>query len=148
MCYNFYTATLATVPTAPAAIFFWKIINLIHFNTLIFFKPKDLEYITGKCYFPYEYMDDKERLKETTLPPKDEFYNSQTEFHISDKAYTRMKYGIILNVKLLVNILTCTSKWMYCCWLMFSRTSVIFVFRYIIWTQPTKHVQDWALTPH
>ena len=42
---------------------------------------------TGKQICPYSYLDSFDRLKETSLPPKDAFYNTLTQSHISNEDY-------------------------------------------------------------
>ena len=45
------------------------------------FLPED------KGVYPYEYKDCWEKLSESTLPPKHEFYSTLTESHIEDEEY-------------------------------------------------------------
>ena len=40
---------------------------------------------------PYEYMDSFERFNETSLPPKEAFYSTLTDSHISDEDYEHAK---------------------------------------------------------
>ncbi|XP_050516351.1 uncharacterized protein LOC126891213 [Diabrotica virgifera virgifera] len=50
---------------------------------------KHFELVRRKGVFPYSYMDGFDRLKEKTLPPKENFYNNLTNKHISDEDYAR-----------------------------------------------------------
>ncbi|XP_072377602.1 uncharacterized protein [Diabrotica undecimpunctata] len=50
---------------------------------------KHFELVRHKGVFPYLYMDGFDRLKEKTLPPKENFYNNLTNKHISDEDYAR-----------------------------------------------------------
>ena len=56
-----------------------------HFNP----KPEDEKFIFKKGEFPYNHFDSLERFKETSLPPKDAFYNALSEKAISDESYDR-----------------------------------------------------------
>ena len=58
------------------------------FNYLEKFVGKD-PILKQKGIFPYEYIDSMEKLNETCLPPKDDFFSSLTNKEISDKDYTR-----------------------------------------------------------
>ena len=40
-----------------------------------------------KGFYPYEYMDNREKFDETSLPPKEDFYSELTLEDISDKGY-------------------------------------------------------------
>lgn len=40
---------------------------------------------SGKGFFPYEYFDDFEKLKETTLPPYDEFFSQLKDKYVCTK---------------------------------------------------------------
>lgn len=40
-----------------------------------------------KGVFPYDYIDSWEKLEETNLPPKIDFFNNMTMEHISDENY-------------------------------------------------------------
>ena len=40
-----------------------------------------------KGVYPYEYVDTYDNIDETQLPPKDRFYSSLNDEHISDKDY-------------------------------------------------------------
>ena len=44
--------------------------------------------LARKGVYPYEYMDSLEKLKETTLPPKEAFYSRLNDGGISDEDYT------------------------------------------------------------
>ncbi|XP_039288489.1 uncharacterized protein LOC120352367 [Nilaparvata lugens] len=46
-----------------------------------------LELVSRKGVFPYKYCDSWEKLEETSLPPKEEFFSKLTDSHISDEAY-------------------------------------------------------------
>ncbi|XP_050509007.1 uncharacterized protein LOC126886193 [Diabrotica virgifera virgifera] len=50
---------------------------------------KHFELVRRKGVFPYSYMDGFDRLKEKTLPLKENFYNNLTNKHISDEDYAR-----------------------------------------------------------
>lgn len=42
---------------------------------------------TRKGIYPYSYMDSFDKFKETSLPPKEAFYNDLGRKHISDKDF-------------------------------------------------------------
>ena len=48
---------------------------------------EQLELMTKKGIYPYEYMDDVKRFDETQLPPKESFYSTLTEECIKDDEY-------------------------------------------------------------
>ena len=50
-----------------------------------------LDLIKRKGVYPYEYMNSIERFKETGLPPKESFYSSLNDEHISDEDYEHAK---------------------------------------------------------
>ena len=50
-----------------------------------------LDLIKRKGVYPYEYMDSVERFEETKLPPKESFYSSLNNNHISDEDYEHAK---------------------------------------------------------
>lgn len=61
-------------------------------ETIKVFKEGNLDLVTRKGSFPYEYCDDWSTLDETALPPIDKFYTSLTELTISPDDYERAKY--------------------------------------------------------
>ena len=44
-----------------------------------------------KCVYPYEYMVDREKFNETTLPEKEEFYSNLNMEDITDEDYMHGK---------------------------------------------------------
>ena len=50
-----------------------------------------LDLIKRKGVYPYEYMDSVERFEEKKLPPKEAFYSSLNDNHISDEDYEHAK---------------------------------------------------------
>jgi hypothetical protein len=58
-------------------------------ETKNYFNNVNIEILTNKCTFPYEYIDSLEKLKITKLPPIEKFYSSLTESTISEKEYVR-----------------------------------------------------------
>ena len=52
------------------------------------YKGKNLELLTRKGVYPYDYMDTPEKLKETELQPKEAFYSKLNNEGISDEDYT------------------------------------------------------------
>ena len=50
---------------------------------------KKFELLTSKGIYPYEYMTDFARVFETSLPPKEDFYSSLKEAHISESDYNK-----------------------------------------------------------
>ena len=63
-------------------------------NTYAYFKKvyknideQAFELLTRKGVYPYEYMDCWEKMKEKTLPPKDEYYSQLTGKEISEENY-------------------------------------------------------------
>ena len=48
---------------------------------------KQLELVTRKEIYPYEYMNSFEKFDETKLPNRDDFYSSLKDEHVSDKNY-------------------------------------------------------------
>ncbi|XP_029660134.1 uncharacterized protein LOC115233720 [Formica exsecta] len=48
----------------------------------------DFELLARKGVFPYEYVDDVDKLRETRLPPREAFHSSQTGDAISESDYT------------------------------------------------------------
>ncbi|GIY48176.1 hypothetical protein CDAR_285531 [Caerostris darwini] len=51
------------------------------------FQEDQLDLITRKGVYPYDYMDCEEKYKETELPSKEAFYNRLNECDISDEDY-------------------------------------------------------------
>ena len=51
------------------------------------FNPTEMEVLTRKLTYPYDYMDDWPRFEETTLPKKDDYFNILTDSDISDDEY-------------------------------------------------------------
>lgn len=49
--------------------------------------PELLPLVRRKSDYPYEYFDSMEKFDETTLPPRENFYNSLIEEHISESDY-------------------------------------------------------------
>ncbi|XP_043470555.1 DNA polymerase-like [Leptopilina heterotoma] len=43
--------------------------------------------LTRKGIFPYEYLDSRSKLNETQLPPKEKFYSTLNDSHVSDEDY-------------------------------------------------------------
>ena len=56
-----------------------------------YYTKEKLDLIKRKGVYPYEYMDSIERFKETRLPPKEFFYSSLNDEHISDEDYEHAK---------------------------------------------------------
>ena len=56
-------------------------------ETLKFFPLEAIDLVTRKGVFPYEYVDNWQKLEELTLPPKSEFFNSLTDSEISEDDY-------------------------------------------------------------
>ena len=56
-----------------------------------YYTKEKLDLIKRKGVYPYEYMDSIERFKETRLPPKESFYSSLNDEHISDEDYDHAK---------------------------------------------------------
>ena len=56
-------------------------------NLLKYFTPKQAEILKQKGFYPYEYMDTKEKFKNTKLLPREAFYSKLTERGISEKDY-------------------------------------------------------------
>ena len=50
---------------------------------------EDLDLLTEKGVYPYDYFDDFDKFCERELPPKEAFYSKLTEEHIDDKDYQR-----------------------------------------------------------
>ena len=56
-------------------------------NVKRYYAEDELELLTGKGIYPYEYMTSPEKLKETQLPPREAFYSSLNDESISDENY-------------------------------------------------------------
>ncbi|XP_031781361.1 uncharacterized protein LOC116416574 [Nasonia vitripennis] len=54
------------------------------------------ELLKRKGVFPYDYISCFDKLKETELPTKEEFYNKLNDSHISDDEYEHAKTDVIL----------------------------------------------------
>lgn len=68
-------------------------------ETVKIFSPNSLDLVIRKGVFPYEYVDCWDKLDDTALPPKPEFFNSLLDEHISDEDYLHAqnvwdKFGI------------------------------------------------------
>ena len=49
--------------------------------------PEKRALLLRKGVYPYEYVDDWQRFDEICLPPKDAFYSTLTDAHITDQDY-------------------------------------------------------------
>ena len=62
------------------------------FNNLKrYYVGDELNLLSRKGVYPYEYMDSLEKLKETKLPPKEAFYIRLNDEGISDEDYTHAR---------------------------------------------------------
>ena len=62
------------------------------FNNLKrYYVGDELNLLSRKGVYPYEYMDSLEKLKETKLPPKEAFYFRLNDEGISDEDYTHAR---------------------------------------------------------
>jgi len=52
------------------------------------FAPSEMELVTRKGVYPYEYTDSWDKLDATSLPDKFQFYSALTETHVSDEDYS------------------------------------------------------------
>ena len=52
---------------------------------------EDLDLLTDKGIYPYDYFDSFDRFTERNLPPKEAFYSKLSEEHVNDKDYERAK---------------------------------------------------------
>ena len=50
---------------------------------------EDLDLLTDKGIYPYDYFDSFDRFTERNLPPKEAFYSKLSEEHVNDKDYER-----------------------------------------------------------
>ena len=50
---------------------------------------EDLDLLTGKGIYPYDYFDNFDRFTERNLPSKEAFYSKLSEEHVNDKDYER-----------------------------------------------------------
>ena len=50
---------------------------------------EDLDLLTDKGVYPYDYFDDFAKFREMKLPPKEAFYSRLSETHIDDEEYER-----------------------------------------------------------
>ena len=50
---------------------------------------QNLDLLTYKGLYPYDYMDDFEKFNDRALPSKEKFYSDLTQEHISDIDYLR-----------------------------------------------------------
>ncbi|XP_043468808.1 DNA polymerase-like [Leptopilina heterotoma] len=46
-----------------------------------------IQLLTRKGIFPYEYLDNRSKLNQTQLPPKEKFYSTLNDSHVTDKDY-------------------------------------------------------------
>ena len=53
------------------------------------FNPTEMELLTRKLAYPYDYMDSWPRFKETSLPKQDDYFNILTDSNISDDDYAQ-----------------------------------------------------------
>ena len=56
-------------------------------NLLKYFTPKQAELLKQKGFYPYEYMDSKEKFNDTKLPPREAFYSKLSGKGITEKDY-------------------------------------------------------------
>jgi hypothetical protein len=80
--YRFMASSLATLASNLLTDNFSKFRE-----TAKVFKVEDLALVTRKGVYPYEYMDSWGKLQETSLPRKEEFYNTLKECDIDDEDY-------------------------------------------------------------
>ena len=66
-----------------------------------YFKPYQAKLLKQKGFFPYEYLDNLEKLKDTITPPQDAFYSN-----LSGKGINKSCYEHVLNVWKKFNIKT------------------------------------------
>ena len=57
-------------------------------NVKRYYRDDKLNLLTRKGVYPYDYMNTPEKLKETKLPPKEEFYSKLNDEGISDEDYS------------------------------------------------------------
>ena len=64
--------------------------NFKHSMKSVYVKDvNDLDLLTEKGVYPYDYMNSFSKFNDTKLPPKDDFYSKLSEEHISNEDYER-----------------------------------------------------------
>ena len=53
------------------------------------FELQDIDFCLAKGFLPYDYLENEEKLNETSLPPKECFYNKLRNKKISDPEFTK-----------------------------------------------------------
>ena len=73
----------------------WYVLEPEKFRNLrnAFPDQKKFELLTRKGVFPFDWLNDMERLNETQLPPKSVFYSKLDNEHISDENYEHARRG-------------------------------------------------------
>jgi len=60
-------------------------------NIGIEYSGKQLDLLLRKNCYPYDYMDSIDKLSETKLPPKEEFYSKLNDANINDDDYEHVQ---------------------------------------------------------
>ena len=56
-----------------------------------FSNQEEIDLLSLKGIYPYDYMDSFEKFKETQLPSRESFYSKLNKTHISHRDYTQAK---------------------------------------------------------
>jgi hypothetical protein len=62
-----------------------------HFHNMKKHFNKYMDLLCRKGYYPYEYIDNDEKLDEIGLPPKEAFYSNLTKKDITDEEYQHVQ---------------------------------------------------------
>ena len=93
------------------------------YNKFILFQRKGI--------YPFEYMDNQEKLKESSLPEKEYFYSPLNMADITQADYVHAKRVCKeFEDKIQENIMICMFKLIHYCWLMSLKTLQICVLKY------------------
>ena len=86
-----------------------KLVSDIQAPTPYIKSKTDLNLLTDKGVYPYDYMNSWEKFDEIKLPDKDDFYSQLYEENITDKDYARANivWKHFSIKKKLVNVMIC-----------------------------------------
>jgi len=95
----------------------------------------ECDLLLRKGVFADDWFDSFEKLNETKLPPKEEFYSKLNDSEISDSDYEHaQKVWNHFGMKTSVNIVICISKQKFISWQMSLKISEAFVWKIMSWT--------------